>query len=241
MKNETNRKLNEFQDLINYKFKNPDLLLQALTTPQYGNEKQIPHYDILETLGDAVIKLILSLKLFSEGQDDPGKLTQTKQRLEDNFTFIKIGKEMNLDKFIFSSLKQRVKGTSIIADVFEAVCGAMYLDNGKDLDIVEEKIIDRFLVGRDDIVTRSPHLLKNQLLEYLQDILKLTPKIKFEYEKSGPDDDLRWTAKNPIILDNNRKMIIELPKNFESNKFKSKKEAEKELSMIILNYLKNED
>jgi len=58
----TENKLNRFQDLISYQFKNPKILLQALTTPQYGNENKLPYYEILETLGDAVIKLIFSLK-----------------------------------------------------------------------------------------------------------------------------------------------------------------------------------
>ena len=61
----TEDKLNRFQDLIRYQFKNPKILLQALTTPQYGNENKLLHYEILETLGDAVIKLIFSLKMYN--------------------------------------------------------------------------------------------------------------------------------------------------------------------------------
>ena len=45
----TEEKLNQFQVLINYQFKNPKILLQAITTPQYGNENKLPHYEILNS------------------------------------------------------------------------------------------------------------------------------------------------------------------------------------------------
>jgi len=80
-------RIEKFQDFIKYKFKNQNLLLQALTTPMYGNEQGIPNYDILETLGDAVIKLIFSLKLYNSGIRDPDQLTKMKQCLENNKTF----------------------------------------------------------------------------------------------------------------------------------------------------------
>ena len=137
-------RLRRFQDDINYQFNNPNLLLQALTTPQYGNQNNLPHYEILENLGDSVIKLIFSLKLYNEGEDNPGNLTKIKQRLEDNQTFLKIANEMELRKYIVASNKQRIEGTSISAEIFEAICGAIFLDSDYDLTVVEQKIIDRY-------------------------------------------------------------------------------------------------
>jgi len=184
-------KLKQFQEYIRYQFKNPKLLLQALTTPQYGNENNMSHYEILENLGDSVIKLIFSMKLYNEGEDDPGNLTKTKQRLEDNQTFIKIANEMELWKYIVASNKQPIEGTAILAEVFEAICGAIYLDSSYDLSIVEQKIVDKYFYDWDSIIEQSPHLYKNQLLEYLQDIYKITPKLDFEYERLGPKNDSR--------------------------------------------------
>jgi ribonuclease-3 len=240
MERTVEKKITEFQELINYEFKYQNHLVQALTTPRYGNENQVPHYEILEILGDSLIKLILSLKLYERGETDPGNLTQIKLRLEDNRTLIEIGREISLKNYIISS-QENIEDTKILADVFEAVCGAVYLDSGKDLKIVEEKIIDRFLIDKLRFIEESPHLYKNQLLEFLQEIVKFTPKILFEYDKFGPDNDLRWRAKNPQILDNNGNIIFELPNDLKSKKFKSKKEAEKDLSLTILNYLKNEE
>ena len=229
--------LGQFQDFINYRFNKPEMLLQALTTPQFANEKRILHYQILETLGDAVIKLIFSLKLYNKGEIDPGKLTKTKQRLEDNQTFQKIAMEMELWKYIFSSKKQRVKDSSILADVFEAICGAIFIDSGNNLQVVEKLIIDRFITNWESLIKESPHLYKNQLLEYLQNKFKITPTIKFDYEKLGPDNDTRWIAKNPEIVDNNQEELINIPKYLKSGIFKTHKDAEKNISLKILKYL----
>ena len=238
MKKQVELKLIEFQKLIDYKFNNSEILLQALTTPQFGNEHDLPHYEILETLGDAIIKLIFSLKIYNEGEDDPGKLTKTKQCLENNRTFSKIALNMRLNNYIFSSKKQSVKGTSIPADVFEAICGALYIDSTYNLKLVEQKIIDRFIENWDLFIEESSNFSKNELLEFLQNKLKLTPNIRYEYEKLGPQHNLRWIAKNPKFLDQNEKEIIKIPLNLESRQFNTKKDAEKELSEIILRYLK---
>lgn len=241
MEQNVSKRLIEFQKYIDYEFNNPKLLYQALVTPHYGNEKAIPHYEILETLGDAIIKLIFSQKIYFLGEDNPGELTQIKQRLEDNKTFIKVGNQMGLLKFIFHSKNQKVKNTSIIADVFEAICGALYLDSGKNLELVEQKIINRFFKDWKQLLKESTNLQKNELLEFLQNKLKITPKVEYDYDKFGPDNEVLWMAKNPRILDNSNNIILELPKSLKSSENKSKKEAEKELCAIILNYLKQSE
>jgi len=230
-------KLKLFQEFINYQFQNPEILLEALTTPQYGNENNLGHYEILETLGDAVIKLIFSLKIYNSGENDPGRLTKTKQCLEDNQTFLKVATEMELWKYIISSKKQKVRGTSILADVIESICGAIYIDSGKKLEIVEQKIINTYFYNWDALIEGSSNLYKNQLLEYLQNIFKITPIIKFEYERFGPDNDAIWIAKNPEILDKQQNKIINLPNNLRSEKFSKIKDSEKDLSLKVLKYL----
>lgn len=238
MNHQTKQKLSKFQKFINYKFKDHKILFQALSTPQFGNENDLPNYEILETLGDAVIKLIFSLKIYNEGEVDPGKLTKIKQCLESNRTFSKIASIMNLEYYIFSSNHQNIKDTSIPADVFEAICGALYIDSGYDLKAVEQKIIDRFIKDWSIFIEESIDFSKNELLEFLQNKLKFTPIIEYEYEKLGPDHDLQWIAKNPKILDHNNKQVIIVPSELNSSRFKTKKDAEKELSEKILKFLK---
>ena len=233
-------KLKQFQYYISYQFKNPSLLRQALTTPQYGNQNDVPHYEILENLGDSVIKLIFSLKLYNEGEDDPGNLTKIKQRLEDNQTFIKVASDMELWRYIFAANQQKLEGTSILAEVFEAICGAIFLDSGYHLKIVQQKIIDRFYHNWDSMIDQSSHLYKNQLLEYLQAKFKIIPSFIFEYEKLGPDDDSRWIVKNPIIIDQNQRLLVNIPSILRSGEFRRKKDAEKDICLKILKYLQEE-
>jgi len=238
MKLHDENKLLEFQKYINYNFTNPSILKQALTTPQLGNEFNIPHYEILETLGDAVIKLIFSLKLYKElNVKSPGKLTTIKQCLESNQTFMKTATEMELWKYIYASKNQNIKKSSILSDVFEAVCGALYIDSNENLKLVKRKIIDKFITNWDKILTDCSNLSKNELLEFLQEKYNITPSIEFDYSAKGAQHELYWIARAPQIRDPHGKILLKVPNNLKSNPCKSKKEAEKELSRIILQFL----
>ena len=145
MKNDQKENLDKLQEFIDYKCKNEDLLKQALTTPLLGNKIGTSHYEILETLGDAVIKTILISKKIEENASnlDPEIITKTKQAIENNETLAKIAEHyFNLKKYVFLEENQDLenKERKILADVLEAMCGALYLD-GKNLKNVEAKII----------------------------------------------------------------------------------------------------
>lgn len=230
-------KLENFQEFINYNFKNLDLLRQALTTPQYAKENNTQDYQILETLGDIVIKLILSLKIYNSGVVDPEILTKKKQCLEDKNSFLKIAAEMELKKYIISSKYQEILGTAILADIFESICGAIYLDSEKDLTLIENLIIDRFFRDWDKNFNESLNLSKNQLLEFIQKRLKYTPKLEFEYESVSEKDKIRWRVTNLNILDPNGKIAIKVPRIIATKIYSSRKEAEKHMSQSVLEYL----
>jgi len=230
--------LNELQQSINYQFKDVKLLKQALTTPQLGNELNEPHYEILETLGDAVIKtILLARKIEDSGKETtPESLTKTKQAIENNETLAKIAKQyFNLEHYIFIGINQELNGKDrkILADVLEAMCGAVYLDCN-DLNTVDDKIISKFYKDWEKLIKDTTIFQKNDLLEYLQRIYGVTPQIVCEYDRSGPDNNLSWVAKEPRIVN----IKIELPANLRSIISKSKKEAEKDLYKKILDYLK---
>ena len=134
-------KLRKFQEFIDYEFKNEELLLESLTTPQLGNEIGKTSYEFLETLGDAVIKVIFILKLYRREIIDPGEITKVKAALESDKNLKKVAEPINLHEFIFKTEKQLVMGTRIMADVFEAICGAIFLDSNYDFKLVEEKMM----------------------------------------------------------------------------------------------------
>ncbi|MFX0007595.1 MAG: ribonuclease III domain-containing protein [Promethearchaeota archaeon] len=234
-------KLRKFQDLIGYDFKEEELLVQALTTPQLGNLIGKPSYDFLETLGDAVIKLIFILKLYKMDIKKSGEITKIKAKLESDKTLKHVAKQIKLEDYIFKTEKQKIKNTRIFADIFEALCGAIFLDSNQDLNIVEKKLIDPFYGDINKIIQNSIISSKNQLLEYLQEKFKTNITIALEYEKYGVEHDLLWMAKNPRILDKEKKELLKIPIKLQSSTFKTKKEAEKSLFKSILDYLKKRE
>ncbi len=233
-----NIKLKKFQKLIKYEFKNEILLKQALTTPQKGNEDEIPHYDQLEILGDSILKTILIFKKYKENNTDPENITKTKQAIENNNTLSFIARKyFNLNAYIFRSEKQEIEGTNILADVFEAICAAIFLDSDLNISVVEKKIIDFFYKDWDVIIKDTVIFNKNMLLEYLQKLYRITPKIILEYEKNGPDHDPKWIAKNPKVIDLEGK-VLHYFMELKSKPFRNKTKAEQNLYMMILGELK---
>jgi len=235
-------KIDKFQEYIDYYFNNEDLLAQALTTPALGNEIGELNYEFLEILGDAIIKIVFILKLSQKGIKDPGRITKIKAVLESDKNLIRIAKQINLEEFLFKTERQQVKGTRILADVFEAICGAMFLDSNQNLNIVEDKMINPFLKNLDSIIENSTINNKSRLLEYLQERFKTRIMIKLGYEKGGFDHDPIWIAKKPQIIDKlSEKILIDLPAETKSREFGNKREAEMDIYLKILNYLKIKD
>ncbi len=237
-------KLSELEALIDYSFSNKALLKQALTTPQLGNQLGISDYEVLETIGDAVIKLILIMKKYKSGINSPGKVTQLKQHLENDRTLTIIAqKYFNLNEFIYKAKKQLIEDSKILADVFEALCGALYIDSGENLSTVEQVIINKFYDQWDTIINDSPILNKNKLLEFLQYKLRFTPKIEAELSSQGPDNSPLWIAKNARIYTPEHNLITSFTKEVNhlfSKPSKTKKDAELDLYYKILKILKKD-
>ena len=162
------QKVRKFQDFIRYSFNDEELLTQSLTTPRLSNEIGTASYEFLETLGDAVIKIIFILKLYNLGIKDPGEITKIKATLESDKALRSVAKNMDLQDYIFKTEKQTVKGTRILADVFEAICGAMFFDSNYDFQLVEEKMINPFY-GNIDLTIENARL-HHQIEEQLKTI-----------------------------------------------------------------------
>lgn len=237
MENHITAKLNKFQEYINYQFKDQRLLKQALTTPKRGKETNSAHYDILETIGDVVLKLIFSLKIYNQGITDSATLTRNKLCIESNQNLIKVSSNMGLDEFIFRSNNQEVFGTSIMADVFESICGALFLDSNSNLEIVDEKIIKRFMENWDEMVDHSFQFAKSNFLESIQEKLRITPNLEFLYEKCEQGNDIKWRVTAIRILDSEGKEFYSIPQYIISDFYETRKEAEKDFCLKALKYI----
>ena len=168
---------------IQIKFKNKKNLLKSLTHKSFdstnNNEK-------LEFLGDRVLGLVISKKLFElYPEDSEGSLDKKLAFLVNKNQCCKIGKKINLDKFIITGTSKQKRNNivdKIISDTCEALIGAIYLDLGF---IVVEKFINRLWKNYLQ-KTITLHIdAKTKLQEYSLKKYKSLPIYKF-ISSTGP-------------------------------------------------------
>lgn len=165
----------KFNSVFNYEFKDESLLFEALIHRSYLRTEDgegLESYERLEFLGDSVLGLIVAEALYLRFPDSTeGELTKLKSLLVNETSLSRIGGEAGLGEFVrLSSDEERAGGrkrSSILADCFEAVLGAIYLDGSiaPVRKVVERLILSRISEIRAD---KSQINYKGQLLEFLQ-------------------------------------------------------------------------
>ena len=131
--------MQSLEDKLGYKFRNSLLMAEAMTHPSLAYESQRPHFDNqrLEFLGDAVLQLVLTEHLFQLFPDFPeGRLTKLRARLVSRRALSRFAGELALGEHVLLGKGEEATGgrrrSSTLADAFEALLGAVYLDNGPD-------------------------------------------------------------------------------------------------------------
>ncbi len=180
------------EEVIGYKFRNSLLLAEALTHPSLAYETQKPHFDNqrLEFLGDAVIQLVLTERLYEMFPGfTEGRLTKLRARLVSRDALHQFAIGMKLGEYIMMGKGEESTGgrmrASTLADAFESVMGAVYLDGGLDATRgAVEKVCSKWI----EQVAESPEEKnpKGQLQEVLQALAPESPLYKV-LEESGPD------------------------------------------------------
>ncbi|KKS82871.1 MAG: Ribonuclease 3 [Candidatus Wolfebacteria bacterium GW2011_GWC1_43_10] len=185
--------LADLQEKIGVHFKNEDLLKEALTHRSYLNENPswpLPHNERLEFLGDAVLELIVTENLFSAyPQDDEGKLTSVRAALVNYLFLSSIAKSLSMEDYIWMS-KGEAKDTGrarnvILANAFEALLGAIYLDQGYS---EASQFIKKFVFSKvSEVVENGLYKdAKSFFQELAQEKYKTTPVYQV-LEEIGPD------------------------------------------------------
>ncbi|WP_071459414.1 ribonuclease III [Bacillus massilinigeriensis] len=134
-------KFKEFQDALGLKFNNEKLLKQAFTHSSYVNEHRRKPYEDnerLEFLGDAVLELTVSRFLFMKyPMMSEGELTKLRAAVVCEPSLVSFANELSFGKFILLGKGEEMTGgrsrPALLADVFEAFIGALYLDQGIDI------------------------------------------------------------------------------------------------------------
>ncbi|MDB5237629.1 MAG: Ribonuclease 3 [Parcubacteria group bacterium] len=187
------------QARLGLNFKNLELLEEALTHRSYLNEHKTAraHNERLEFLGDAVLELATTHFLFTRFPSKPeGDLTAYRAALVNTFSLADTAELIGLNDLLLLS-KGESKDTGrarqiILANAFEAVLGAIYLDQGYD---AAEAFVAKHLYGKIESVleNRTWQDAKSKFQEQAQEKKSVTPIYK-TLDETGPDHDKKFTV-----------------------------------------------
>jgi ribonuclease III len=187
------------EERIEYKFRNSLLLAEALTHPSLAHEAQRYHLDYqrLEFLGDAVLQLVVTEYLFSHFQAEAeGQLTKLRSRLVSRDALRTHAAALDLGRYILMGRGEEASGgrerTSTLADAFEALIGALYLDGG--LEVAKNFILTQ---TRTDLAKLAEEPVdfnpKGDLQELLQSISPRSPLYEL-VSQSGPEHEKTFVS-----------------------------------------------
>lgn len=185
------------KERIGFEFNDINLLITALTHRSYVNEHKstAEHNERLEFLGDAVLELVSSDFLFKNYEETEGIMTSWRAALVNTEANAAAGEELGYGPLVRLS-KGEKNGSErahhvIMADCYEAIIGAIYLDQG--YKAAEKFIYDHSLVKIDEILeTESWRDSKSYLQELVQHAEGTTPEYRVMKEE-GPDHDKTFT------------------------------------------------
>ena len=186
------------EENLGYKFNNRDLLSNALTHSSYANETHCPggSNERLEFLGDAVLSIIVADYLFENFKNLPeGELTKLRASLVCEKALCEFSKQIELGKYLKLGKGELQNGgnerPSILADAFEAVLAAIYLDGGMQ---AARKHIMRFVLP--EIQNHDSDSFKDYKTS-LQEVVQRNPEERLTYiliAESGPDHKKSFTV-----------------------------------------------
>lgn len=121
--------MDKIEEILQYKFKNPKLLRQALThSSMTGNEHR--NYERLEFLGDRVLGMTMAHLLYKMFPDDKeGILAQRHVKLVCAEAVAKVVKQLHIDEYIIAKDKETAQRINVLCDIGEAIIGAIYIDS----------------------------------------------------------------------------------------------------------------
>lgn len=216
------------QKTLNYSFNDPCLLNKALTHKSYANEIDIPvkNNERFEFLGDSVLDLIVSHYMILEYDDlAEGALSKIRAAVVNEACLAKLAKDIDLGQYLLLGKGEHLSGgrqkSSILANTFEALVGALFCDS--NLETVSKILMPTLIIEIDKYKdTCKLRDFKSDLQEYTQDKLTCIPSYQVVGEM-GPDHDKRFevevTVRNKVQGKGNGK---------------SKKEAEQSAAMMAL-------
>lgn len=217
----------KFEKIIDYKFNNKEYILEALTHSSYSNEnKRYNFNERLEFLGDSVLSIVISDYLFKNEKELPeGELTKLRASIVCEESLSEVANEIQLGEFMLLGKGEEATGgrerISILADAFEAVIAAIYLDGS--IEDAKKFILNNMNSIISD--ARRGKIFRDYKTQ-LQEVLQVNGEVNIWYkliDEKGPDHNKRFIMEVGI---NNDVLGI--------GEGKSKKEAEQLAARIAL-------
>ncbi len=235
MTNNRKQDLTEFQNKIRYQFKETNLIDMALTHSSYANENKDKHVkdnERLEFLGDAILDLIISEYLFKKYPElQEGDLSKLRASIVCEASLAETGKELlDLGEYILLGKGEEMSGgktrASIVADAFEAVTGAMFIDGC--FEDVREFLTATLIASVKDISTKELYTDYKTILQIeVQKESKGAPTYNI-IDEIGPDHDKEFIVE-----------VLQDSRVIGQGKGKSKREAEQHAAHVALKTIYN--
>ena len=231
---EEKKKIKKLEKKIGYSFKNKTLLQRALTHKSSANERRLPsheHNERLEFLGDAVLELAISENIMERFPEYPeGDLSKLRASIVNEWQLSELARHYDIGQYLYLGKgEEQTNGrqkNSLLADAYEAILGAIYLDRGfkKALALVR-KHYDRLL--NEATLGSFYKDFKTELQERCQAQFRSIPRYRLIREK-GPDHEKVFEVE--IVIQN---------KVYGQGKGRSKKEAEQKAAEQALKRLQD--
>lgn len=192
-----NNELKMLEEKINYKFKDIQKLIVALTHKsyayEYSNEAMTEYNERIEFLGDAILEHVISDYLYSNKENfSEGKMSKLRAAIVCEASLSKAMKSISAEEFIrLGKCEKKTDGKhkdAIIADAFEAIIGAVYLDGGYE---AAKSVIFRLLDKQIEEIL-SGKIINMDYKTALQEELQKNGTVKIEYNvlsETGPEHD----------------------------------------------------
>lgn len=190
-------KLEKAEKIIGVTFKNKKILESAFVHRSFLNENKSykEHNERLEFLGDAVLELVVTEHLYANYPNPEGDLTNWRSALVKTESISEVAKKLGFEEFLLMSRGEATSsGRSrqlILANCFEAVVGAIYLDQG--FDAARIFIEKNLIVNLKKIIAEKLYIdPKSNFQELTQEREGITPRYELVSEE-GPDHDKKFT------------------------------------------------
>jgi len=177
--------MNDLLISLDYSFKNEDLIQLALTHKSLAKNNN----ERLEFLGDAILNLYVSERLFNTYDDlKEGKLTQFKASIVSRENLHTVASKISLAKYIKIGKGERLEGNSIVGNVLEAVIGAIFLDSSysETKTVLDKLFIDDFIRLDEEKELKDS---KSILQELIQKQYKSLPRYSVNQESSNKQNN----------------------------------------------------